>query len=292
MGIIIRSVAFTRPLAAKSTVRLSAKAARLCLKKAGLGFGDVGMMINTGVYSESHLREPAVSSLIQKQLQFPVRFKRYFPTGPGKVFSFDLHNGGGGGLNAIQVLDGFIRSGKTMNGLVVSGDTTPVFGRSENYNYAPGAAALLLSDRKGSGGFKHFRTESFSEYLPDFESTIIWGPNEFLFSVRQKENYVRNCVQCAEKAIHRMLEEVNLSPEQIDLIIPSQSPAGFAVGIKGRPALGKTLVLKGEYEYYSSGLFYALSKVFYNGGFRSARNILFVSVGAGITTTCSLYINE
>ncbi|MCJ7821128.1 MAG: hypothetical protein MUP53_07980 [Bacteroidales bacterium] len=36
---------------------------------AGLIFDDIGIIINTGVYNESHLREPAVSALIQKQLE-------------------------------------------------------------------------------------------------------------------------------------------------------------------------------------------------------------------------------
>ncbi|MBE0678216.1 MAG: hypothetical protein IH592_05580 [Bacteroidales bacterium] len=292
MGTIIKSIAFTRPIIGKGIVWLSSKAARHSLKKAGLLFDDIGIMINAGVYNESHLREPAVSALIQNQLETSGKRGKIVLRESGGAYSFDMHNGGGGGLNALQVIDGFIQSGKIDDGLVVAGDSTPKFGKSVNYNYLSGASAAVLSKGSGSGGFKNFKTETYPEYLSDFESTITWKSDKFYFNIDQKENYLQHCVQCAERSIYNFLEEEDLVLEKIDLILTSQSPPDFARELKRQPGMGKTLVLNGEKHFYSSGIFYALSKVFSNGKFKSARNILFVTVGAGITVTTALYLNE
>ena len=259
---------------------------------AGLIFDDIGIIINTGVYNESHLREPAVSALIQKQLETSGKPGEIVLRKSGGAYSFDLHNGGGVGLNALQVIDGFIQSGKIDDGLVVAGDSTPKFGKSVNYNYLSGASAVVLSKGSGSGGFKNFKSETYPEYLSDFESTITWKSDKFYFSIDQKGNYLQHCVQCAERTIQNFMDEENLALEKIDLILTSQSPPGFARELKRQPGMGKTLVLNGDNHFYSSGVFFALSKVFSNGMFKSARTVLFVTVGAGITVTTSLYLNE
>jgi len=292
MGTTIKSIAFTRPFLGKGIVRLSSKAARHSLKNAGLHFDDIGIMIYAGVYNESHLREPAISALIQKQLETSGRPGKFLLRKSGGAYSFDIHNGGGGGLNAMQVIDGFIQSGKIENGLVVAGDITPKFGKSVNYNYLSGASAVVLSKGSGSGGFKKFKTETFPEYLSDFESTITWRSDKFYFRIDQKDNYLQHCVQCAERSIHNFLKEEDLALEKIDLILTSQSPPDFTRELKRQPGMGKIVGLKGDNHFYSSGIFYALSKVLSNGKFKSTRNVLFITVGAGITVTTSLYVNE
>src|SRR5215469_15262038 len=91
-----------------SARRLADDAARACLAEAGRHSDDIDMLINTGIYSEDHLGEPALAALIQEDIGAnPVE-----PPGGGRgTFSFDLLNGSCGVLTAVQLESGLLQSG-------------------------------------------------------------------------------------------------------------------------------------------------------------------------------------
>ncbi len=292
MATIIDSVSYVKSLFPKGVVALSANAAKICLKKAGIGFDRVGLLINTGVYNEYHTGEPAIAALIQSKIIGNRNLLEAGTKENDNLFSFDLHNGGGGIMNAIQVIDGFLLSGDIEFGLVTAGDVKPRTGRTEGYNYSDGAGAILLAGDKKNAGFTTFKTETYPEYISDHKSSINWDDEKFCFRIEQQEDFMKHCVESAGKAIYKFLEEENLEPDKIDLILTSQSPAGFAGEFKKLPHLGEKIIMNGKDHIYSSGLISNLHRVLYNARFCKARNILFVTVGAGITVTTSLYVNK
>ena len=117
MGTIIKAVAVSRPFMKKGILPLTFRAAKRCLKNAGAGIRDVGMLIYSGVYNENHLKEPAFAALLQNRLQHKSRCRNFLNKDLGDVFSLDLYNGGGGVISAIQVIDGFIQSGQLLAGV-------------------------------------------------------------------------------------------------------------------------------------------------------------------------------
>jgi len=293
MGTIIKTVAVARPFMKKGILPLTFRAAKRCLKNAGAGIRDVGMLIYSGVYTENYLKEPALAALIQNRLQHKSRCRRFFNKDLGDVFSFDLYNGGGGVISAIQVIDGFIQSGEIESGLVIAGDTKPVSGSSENYNYSPGAGAILLSKDIENRGFVKFSTETFSEFINDLESTTNWDTGSFRFITNQKSNYLKNCVECAEKSIQQSFNEENLNWDEIDLVVASTSPKGFANELQKKTGLNNKLIQVNRNEkIFSAGVIFSLDKVFSSQKFMEAKNILFLTVGAGITVSLSLYRNK
>ena len=292
MGTIIKSVAIAKPIFQKGILAINARAAKRCLKSTKTCIQNVGMLISAGVYNENHLKEPALAALIHKRLFNRFCIKKLFGKDKKNTFSFDLHKGGGGAHTAIEVIDGFIQSGEIDHGLVVAGDTKPITGSSENYNYSSGAGAILLSKGNENKGFIKFSTETFPEFISDLESSTNWDTGSFRFFVNQKNDYLKNCVECAVKSIQLFFENENLNWNEVDLVITSQSPKGFVKKLQHELGLKNKLIqINGNGEIYSAGIIYSLNKAFHNQKFKKAKNILFLTVGAGITTSLSLYKN-
>jgi 3-oxoacyl-[acyl-carrier-protein] synthase III len=292
MGTIIKSVAFFKPFLRKGIVSMTAHAAKQCLKYAGNGPENLELLINTAVYSENHLSEPALSALILNKI-----FRTSKTKAPlfqnRRLFSFDLHNGGGGAMNAIQVIDGFLQTGQIESGMVVAGDAKPNRGRTENFKYVNGAAAILLVKDREDKGFVKFSSDTYPDYENDNKSMIDWGTGRFMFLNSQDNHFLKHCLECAEKSIRKFLKTLHLETGQLDLILTSQTPRGFGPGLQKMLFPERKMFFEGLHgEIYSAGLFFAMDRAFKSGEFMNARNILLVTVGAGITVSLSLYINS
>ena len=77
----------------------------------------------------------------------------------------------------------------------------------------------------------------------------------------------------------------------IDLVVPSQSPPRFLAGLKDRTGLGDRIVdVTDAYgDVHTAGVGMALDRVLSDGRFAAARNVVFLTVGAGIATSLALY---
>ena len=291
MGTKIKSAAIAQAgLFSRGSVDLQAKAAGACLKQVGVDPKQVGLLINTGVYRDRHTVEPAMSSFIQQKIG---------ANGDGGgtgTFSFDLTNGGCGMLTGIMVADGFLCSGLTAHGLVVAGDAEPVQGLSVGYDFVPVAAAVLLTPGEENEGFVAFKTETETAYLDSFHGRMEWTgekKKQNWLILRSGPSFAEECAVCGVCALERFLPEIGLSLGEIDLLLTSQSPAGVAAAIGGRTGLSDKIVdLAGTYGHiHTAGVGMALQSAMADGRFGRARNILFLTVGAGITTSLAFYRN-
>ncbi len=293
MGTIIKSVAFYNPFFRTGILKLTSQAGSRCLQHCQASMADIGMLINTTVYTENHLAEPALSSLILNKLRKQARIKNYQDRNPGKTFSFDLHSGSVGVIHAIQIIDGFIQSGQIVNGLIIAGDTKPRSGITLNYNYENDAGAILLSNDSHIRGFNTYKTYTYPEFESSVKSSITWDNGKFRFAISQSRNYLSDCLKCVEISLQRFFVEINSGWDQVDLIVASQSPAGFSSLLMEKLNLDdKIEPINGKREIYSAGIVFSLEKVFTNGKFRAAKNILFLAVSSGITVSLSLYNNQ
>ena len=78
----------------------------------------------------------------------------------------------------------------------------------------------------------------------------------------------------------------------IDLLVPSPTPAGFADGFSqglGVPADRIAQVDESFARVHTAGPVAALEGAMRTGQFQGARNVLFAMVGAGITVGLALY---
>jgi len=297
MGTKIKMVDCKKPLFnfnKGKVIKLSTKSSKVCLKKSGTKSSDLGVIIYTGIYREKHLVEPAIASLIQKRIGANSTLN-----GKNQTFSFDLNNGGCGLVSGFQLIDGFIQSGRANHGMVICGDTEPYSRLSSNFHFSTSAASVILSTSENGCSFTRFKTETFPQYKHEFRSSISWSSlkksrkKRNVLLVSEKNNYLDLCVKCASQTLEKFLNETEISLSEIDLILPSQSPRGFVPKLRKELSLGQKIVevesTKGE--LHTAGPAATLEKTWLDGSFAQAKNILFLTVGSGITTALALYKN-
>jgi 3-oxoacyl-[acyl-carrier-protein] synthase-3 len=299
MGVKIDMIAVSRPWAGFQTgnsIKLSAKAASRCLSYAGIDPRDLGLLINTGIYRFKNIGEPSIAALIQKK----IGDKKPLEEHPENTFSFDLNNGGCGWLTGIQLVRESINNGKISCGMVVTGDSEPFRGLSQGFKFEPAAAAIVLSESLGSGGFTLFRSYTFPGHNQELISCtyydhLRWKRNgNNLLSVRQKESYPDLCVDFAMESLLNFLNESGFAFNDIDLIIPSQSPEGFVNKIRSRTGMNDKIIevpKKGDRVLHTAGPAFALKKAWDDNRFRTSKRIIFLTVGSGINVSVALYEN-
>jgi len=298
MGTKIEMVASSKPifnLFRKRAINLIASASKKCLKKAGANPNFINMLVYTGIYRDEHIAEPAIASLIQKKIG-----ANPLSQNGNSTFSFDLNNGGCGLVSGMQLVEGFIQSGKIHQGMIVTGDAEPFRNLSKSFTYVPAAAAIILSATNNGSGFMSFKTFTFPQHKDSFESHISWeswkkkGRMRNVLLMNKKENYLDLCVQCTMLSLKDFLKEAKLHLDDIDLILPSQSPKGLISKLKDQIDMADRIieVENNGGELHTAGPAIALEKVWNNGRFKQSRNILFLTVGSGITTALALYKNS
>jgi 3-oxoacyl-[acyl-carrier-protein] synthase-3 len=290
MGTTIESVGISMPsLFRRGSINLEADAAKDCLNRVGRGPNEVDLIVRAGIYRDKHMVEPATSSFVQRKLG-----ATSFLNGKG-TFSFDLNNGACGLLTGMQVIDGFIRSGKVKFGLVVAGDSEPISGQSEGFDFPAAASAVLLTLGREGEGFTVFKTQTYSQFKDGFGSTVEWDENrrKHMLVMKERADYVSHCVECALDSLNAFLGHASVGLRDVDLVIPSQSPKGFVETVKKETGFGEKIIdVANELgNIHTAAIGAALEKAFANGVFRGARNVLFLAVGSGITVSMALYRN-
>jgi len=302
MGTVIDMVSVAQPrfsFCPGNSIRLSVRAARKCLHDAGAVNSDIGLLINTGIYRYRNTGEPAIAALIQDKItsQKP---DRTAAGNSGNTFSFDLNNGGCGLLTAIEIVHGSISHGEISSGMVVTGDSEPFYGLSEKFSFAAAAAAIILSGTADSRGFSLFRTYSFPEYSDELVSRTSFSNRGWkrkgrnILDVAQKESYTGLCVDCAERSLFRFLDECGQNPDEINLIIPSQGPMGFANKLNSRLGMKNSFIELTKIRnkvLHTAGAAFALKRVWDDKRFKKSKNIIFLTIGSGINVSITLYKN-
>jgi 3-oxoacyl-[acyl-carrier-protein] synthase-3 len=282
----------------KGALKLADAAARACLARAHLEAGDIDLLLNAGLYREDNLAEPALAALIQEDIGanpgHPPR------AGAHGTFSFDVANGGCGVLTALELLDGFVRSGTIQTGLVVASDSEP--DDSESFPFPTVGGAVLVRPTRDGEGFVDFAFETFDEAAGHFESAINWHDKAWhlplsrtganVLAVVQGDEYERRAIECAEEATRRFLARHEVGARSIDLWILSQSPVGFSDGLAARLDLARASVAHVADEFrgaHTASPIAALDAAIESGKFAEVRTILFATVGAGIVVGLALY---
>jgi len=281
----------------KGILLLAKKTALDCLNLANIRPGDIELLIYAGIYRDDHIGEPSIASLVQKDIGANPNL---YPL-EERTFSFDLNAGGCGMVNAMQLIEGFISSGKISRGMIITGDSEPVRGLSESYNFRYSASAVILGKSGQGAGFQKVKTYSYPQYQDTFRSYITRKRkngrlrNNNILVVEQVESYLKRCAECCHDALNNFLIETGLKMTDIDLIIPSQSPLGIVPELEnlmGKPELSLEVSLGRKEELHTSGPAFALNEVWKNGQFQKASNVLFLTVGAGIGVAVAWYQNN
>jgi 3-oxoacyl-[acyl-carrier-protein] synthase-3 len=300
MGTRIESVATAHRrgrLLGRGALHLTDSAAIACLRRAHHRPDELDLLINAGLYKDRNTAEPALASIIQDDLGAnrgsPPRLGRH------GTFSFDVVNGGCGVVTAAQLVDAFVGRGGARLGLIVAGDADPSPRTSRGFAFAPAGGAVLIGHVDGDAGFQGFAVRTFPEYAAMFEAQLRWDPRAGLtrrgrnvVEIYEAPEFAACCVERAAEVVRELLAGGALSIGDVDLVIASQYPRGFALAVARRLGISDDRVPEVRREFvgaHTAGPIAALEAAFATRQFVRARHTLFVTAGAGITIGAALY---
>jgi 3-oxoacyl-[acyl-carrier-protein] synthase-3 len=279
---------------------LADEAIARCLERAGRAPSGVGLLINTGIYREENLEEPALAAMIQQDVEMNAGSGAH-PEHQGTL-SFDVSNGGAGVVTAAHLIDGFIDGGSIERGMVVASDVDPGPGATPGYAFPRAGAALLLAPGDDREGLVEIATATFPEDASLFETRIRWHdelrrhvwsrPGAQAVELREEPAYMRRAIERSEPVIAALLERHGLKASDLDLVLPSQQPRGYAAELAHVLSLPRERVIdlggpaRGA---HTAGSLLALEQSMATDAWHAARHVLFATVGAGLTVALALY---
>lgn len=280
--------------------RLADDAAQACLARAGRQASDVDLLINTGIYREDHMGEPALAALVQEDIGANLGHPG---AGGHGTFSFDIANGTCGVISAIQLQSGLLRSGIIRLGLIVASDVRPKPREPGSTVVQPAGGAMLLGWDASIAGFTDFHMETFPEYSNLLVSGLTWRPQRGLrlprgtaghnqLAIREHPGYQARSVDCAEEATRRFLGRLGMSIDEIDLLVPAPAAPEFLDRLRvrlGVPGDRVAFTAEDMAGAYTAGPIAAIEAAMKSDRLGEARNTLMLAVGAGITVALALY---
>ena len=289
MGTIIDHQSFTSHgwRSRHSALRLAVTAARVCLEEAGCPPRDLDLLINAGLYRDRNLGEPALAALIQEDIGANPEDPHL---GAHGTFSFDLANGVCGVLTALQVADGFLRSGAIRHALVVASDADPGHGLSEDFPFAAAGGALLCRWTDDESGLGPVRWANFFDGAEAFRSTVSLEDGRNLLRVAQSETMDEQFAVAAAKVARECLDIASIGLADVDLIVAAPPHPGFTATLAshlGFP-VDRICVARDE-RIHTAALIAALDDAISEHRVAEGTNLLLVAAGAGITAGAALY---
>ncbi|MEV7027306.1 3-oxoacyl-[acyl-carrier-protein] synthase III C-terminal domain-containing protein [Kitasatospora sp. NPDC093558] len=288
-----------------SSIGHAAAAGLACLEQAGLAPADVDVLINVGVYRDSNIVEPSVAALIQKRIGINLDYLH----SPERraAFSFDLMNGACGMLNAVQAADALLATASARRVMVVCADTHPSTDPSRAgtpaFPYASTGAALLLEHTDDDAGFGrvHHRTlpganggHGVNAYLPLPE---VGADGRTSIVVERDDDVLERMLDLAADSVRGLLDAedgtdgTRLALDRTLLVTSQPSPA-FAARLAKRLGLAADAAVTVEGVHgdpHTSALVHGYRQALDTGRLTGHDRVLFLAVGAGLTSAASLY---
>lgn len=285
MGTVIDQVTVTRAgwRARHSALNLAVSAAKSCLRAARRDADDLDLLVNTGIYRDKNLGEPALAALIQQDIGANPEDPHADAHG---TFSFDVANGSCGVLTGLQIVDGFLRSHTIRCALVTASDADPGHGMSHDFPFSPVGAALLCrwSDGAGLGpvswasepdGGENYRATVGSE---DARNVL-----RFVASPELDEKLAAVAARAAATCLAD-----GMSGSDVDLVIAAPARPGFVASLATRLGMPAERVVVAEDErIHTASLAAAFDRA--TGRLPQRSRALLIAAGAGITAGAALY---
>ena len=248
---------------------------------------DIELLINAGVHRDKHYAEPAFACFIQRELGLNIDFQGR------QTFSYDLIDGAMGVLNALDTLDAHIKTGTVEVGMVVASEAnTDRHPRPEYTTARSGAAVILDASPEASVGFRAFCFRNFFEHAGLYESYVDLSVKRGCLHVDRAAGFEGAALEAVGGTVPDFLKAEGLSPEEIDVVLPSQMSPSFVAGLGQRTGVPQDRVidLTGDYpDTHSTAPLLALDRAMKSGRTGKGKRALFLGVGAGLSVGAALY---
>jgi 3-oxoacyl-[acyl-carrier-protein] synthase III len=266
-----------------------AAAAESCLFGSRYARHQIELTINTGVYRNEFLCEPAVASIVAGRL------RNGDGAGAAPTLAFDLTGGALGTLQACYVAANMIAAGKVKNAMVMAAEIEINRGQcpSRRLGLEETASALILESSSATGpGFGPFHFQSFTRHLDSFTSHSAVDDGKTVLCFEKTAAFEAECIECICDSVDRLLVLEGLCRSQVAALLPPLVSTPFVSRLA--EALGVPLERvvqppKACGDLYTSSLACALKSARESGRVRPGDLGLIVGVGSGIQVGCAIY---
>lgn len=289
MGTIIdhAAVAYAGWRSRHSALRIAVAAASACLDEAGCPRNDLDLLVNAGLYRDRNLGEPALASMIQEDLGANPEDPH---AGAHGTFSFDVANGVCGPLTALQVADGFLRSGSIHRALVVASDADPGRRMSQDFPFTSAGGALLCSWTDDSTGLGPFRWANFPDGGESFHSTVGYHKGRNRLQITASDLMDDAFAGAAAKVAFECLDRDSADLADVDLVLAAPARAGFTAGLASKLGVeGDRVAVARDELIHTAALIAAEHDATTAGRLRPGNTVLLLTAGAGVTAGAALY---
>ena len=276
--------------AAPNSIELAVRAATACLDRSGIDRAKLGLIINSGVYRNDFLSEPAIASLVAGELD--INSDVQSPDGP-KTLAFDVLNGAVGFLNACHVAAGMIGAGKAEHAMVVASEVennTPESGHPLN-GISQTGSAVLLSPSDGTDGFGRFVFQQHPEYRGALATYTQERDGRTFLQVDRDPNLAAIYGSCIPSAAKELLMLEGLDPADIAVVLPPYLPPAALDELAARIGIPRSrfVDLDADCDPFTSSVPYGLEQARRHGLARPGDIALIVTVGSGVQVGCTTY---
>ncbi len=268
-------------------------AAQDAIDRSNYEKNEIGLVINTGVYRDKFLSEPAVAALMAGDLGINLHPE---PESKNKSFTFDLLNGSLGFLEACYTAIQMVQAGKFNTALITTSEI------ENNREYRPdnflgiretGSAMVLHKEETDSNiGFGNFMFKNFPAYLDTYQTHSTWGKGEAYLDFIKNPNMEEFYLKCIVETVHDFMELEGLKLEDFDLLFPPQISPEFVGQLKDQLALSDDKVVniarEGE-DFFTSSVPQSIRFAQETGMVKEGSKGLIIAVGSGIQVGCAIY---
>ncbi len=290
MGTIIERVAIAHPRwrGRHSALHLAVAAGKDCLQRAGRNPHELDLVVNAGIYRDRNLGEPALAALIQDDIGANPEDPH---TGAHGTFSFDIANGACGVLTALQIVDGFLRSGAIQLALVVASDADPGHGMSEHFPFSAAGAALLCrwtDEDCGLSPVSWVNAEESTGGDQAFTATVGFADSRNVLRFDRSGDMDERFAAAAAAAVCSCLAAQSARLADVDVIVAAPAGHGYRTALSARLGVPSDEIVVADDQHMHTA---ALAAAFERQAEPQTpgTQVLFVVAGAGPTAGAALY---
>ncbi|WP_224483334.1 3-oxoacyl-ACP synthase III family protein [Robertkochia aurantiaca] len=276
-----------------TTTSMGVKAAKIAMERAGVGTKDIDFVIFATLSPDYYFPGPGV--LVQKEL------------GLDTVGALDVRNQCSGFVYAVSVADQFIKTGMYRNVLVIGSELhskgldMTTRGRGVSVIFGDGAGAAILSrEDDTSKGILSTHLHSEGEHAEEL-SLIAPGMGKRWVNDILKDNHpddisyypymngqfvFKNAVVRFSEVIMEGLQANNLSPADIDMLIPHQANLRISQFIQQKFKLSDDQVYNNIMRYgntTAASIPIALTEAWEEGRVKEGDTVVLAAFGSGFT---------
>jgi hypothetical protein len=270
-----------------SSIKRQALAVQECIANADVD--TIDLLINTGIYRDDNIVEPAAAALIQKHSGIGLEYRRQV----SPTLSFDLMNGPCGFLDAVEIAAAVFGTTESRSCVVVSGDGHPSRSPHPDPSFpylGSSAATLLMNSSDGSGFGSVYRVGSSPRRPLGYLDLATMGLNgRTLVTVEEPDAITREQgQQIAIDVAQLCLETEGIDPAHC-VLVASEPRSGFAKTVAAAVQIDQVVAPFTPGNPHTAALPFAYQALLEAEPARTEGHALFLAADGYFTAACAAY---